>query len=135
MLKLDQSAWRVKNAPFFSLESPTFFLCSFLLLSRRETILFPWKVDDLLPKLKRKVALFSVHYDLFFLLDSQVVRSFCPKECFTTPRVVMRVTYARLSSERSSECLFKEVNQPGETMSRRYITYPVGDACLDLICK
>ena len=77
------------------MESPTFFLCYFFLLSRRETILFPWKVDDLLPKRKGKVALFSVHYDMFFLLDSQVVCIFCPKECLTTLRVVMCPNYTR----------------------------------------
>ena len=73
--------------------------------------------------------------DLFFLLDSQVVYIFYPKECLTTLKVVMRATYTRLILERSSGCLFKEVNRPGETMSMRYMPYPVGDVCLDLICK
>ena len=36
---------------------------------------------------------FLVRYDLFFLLDSQVIRIFCPKKCLTTLRVVMSVTY------------------------------------------
>ena len=75
-------------------------------------ILFPWKIDDLLTKPKGKVALFLCVYDMFFLLDSQVVRIFCPKECLTTLRVVMRATYTCLSSERSSGFLFKEVNRP-----------------------
>ena len=78
---------------------------------------------------------FSVRYDMFFLLDRQVVHIFFPKECLTTLRVVMRTTYTCLSSGRSSGCLFKEVNRPGETMSRRYMPYPVGDVCLVLICK
>ena len=82
----------------------------------------------------REGGAFLVRYDLFFLLDSQVVRIFCPKECLTTFRVVMCATYTCLSSERSSRCLFKEVNKPGETMSRRYMPYSVGDVCLDLIC-
>ena len=74
-------------------------------------------------------------YDMFFLLDSQVVRIFCPKEYLTTLRVVMRAIYTRSSSERSSVCLFKDDNRPGETVSRRYMPYPVGDVCLDLTCK
>ena len=45
----------------------------------------------------------------------------------------MRATYTCLSSERSFGSLFKEVNRLGETMSRRYMPYPVGDVCLDLI--
>ena len=76
-----------------------------------------------------------MRYDLFFLLDSPVVGIFYPKKCLTTLRVVMSVTYTCLSSERSSGCLFKDVNQPGETVSRWYMPYQVGDVCLDLICK
>ena len=76
-----------------------------------------------------------MRYDMFFLLDSQVVRIFYPKKCLTTFRVVMRVTYTRLSSERSTRCLFKDDNRPGKTVSRRYMPYPVGDVCLDLTCK
>ena len=81
------------------------------------------------------MALFSVRYDMFFLLDSQVVRIFCPKECLTTLRVVMCATYIRSSLERSSGCLFKDDNWPEETVSRRYMPYPVEDVCLDLTCK
>ena len=69
---------------------------------------------------------FLVHYDLFFLLDSQVVCIFCPKKCLTTLRVVMCVTYTRSSSERLSGCLFKDDKRPGETISRRYMPYPIG---------
>ena len=76
-----------------------------------------------------------MRYDLIFLLDSQVVFIFCPKKCLTTLRVVMRVTYTLSSSERSSRCLFKDDNQSEETISMRYIPYPVGDVCLDLNCK
>ena len=32
---------------------------------------------------------FLVRYDMFFFLDSQVVRLFCSKECLTTLRVVI----------------------------------------------
>ena len=78
---------------------------------------------------------FFVRYDMFFLLDSHAIRIFCPKECLTTLRVVMCMTHTRLSSKRSFGCLFKEVNRPGETMSRRYMPYPIGDVCLDLICN
>ena len=81
------------------------------------------------------MALFSVRYDLFFLLDSQVVRIFYPNECLTTLRVVMCATYTRSSSERSSGCLFRDDNQPEETVSRRYMAYPIGDVCLSLTCK
>ena len=76
-----------------------------------------------------------MRYDLFFLFDSQVIPIFCPKKCLTTLRVVMRVTYTRSSLERSSGCLFKDDNRPGETISRRYMPFPVGDVCLDLTCK
>ena len=67
-----------------------------------------------------------MHYDKFFLLDSQVIHIFCPKKCLTTLRVVMHVTYTCSSSERSSGCLFKDDNRLGETVSRRYISYLVG---------
>ena len=59
MLKLDFFSLKSENSLLFSMESRTFFFCSFLLLSRRKAILFPWKVDDLLPKWKGNVALFS----------------------------------------------------------------------------
>ena len=98
-------------------------------------ILFPWKVDDFLLKRKGKVVLFFVRYDPFFLLDSQVVLIFCPKKCLTTLRVVMRLTYTRPSLERSFRCLFKDNNRLGETISRRYMPYLIGDVCLDLTCK
>ena len=75
---------------------------------------------------------FLVRYDLFFLLDSPVIRTFCLKKCLTTLRVVMSMTYTCLSSERSSECLFKEVIRPGGTVSTRYIPYLDGGVCLDL---
>ena len=76
-----------------------------------------------------------MRYDLFFLIDSQVVRIFYPKECLTTLRLVMRATYTCSSSERSSGCLSKDDNRPGETVSRRHMPYLVGDVCLDLTCK
>ena len=72
-------------------------------------------------------------YDLFFFLNSRVVCIFCLKKCLTILKVVMRVTYS--SSERSSGCLFKDDNRPGETVSRRYMPYSVGDVGLDLTCK
>ena len=73
-----------------------------------------------------------MRYDLLFLLDSPVVRTFYLKKCLTTLRVVMSMTYTCSSSERPSECLFKEVIRPGGTVSKRYIPYPDGDVCLDL---
>ena len=81
------------------------------------------------------MALFSVRYDMFFLLVSQVVRIFYPKECLTTLMVVMCATYTRSSAEMSSGCLFKDDNRPEETVSRWYMPYPVGDVCLDLTCQ
>ena len=75
---------------------------------------------------------FLVHYDLFFLLDSLVVRTFCLKKCMTTLRVVMNMTYTCSGSKRSFGCLFKEVIRLGETVSKRYIPYPDGDVCLDM---
>ena len=42
------------------------------------------------------------------------------------------MTYTCSSSERSPGCLFKEVIRPGGTVSKRYISYPDGDVCLDL---
>ena len=76
-----------------------------------------------------------MRYDLFFLLDSPVVRIFYPKKCLTTLRMVMSVTYTCSSSERSSGCLFKDDNWLGKIVSRRYMPYPVGDVCLDMTCK
>ena len=76
-----------------------------------------------------------MRYNLFFLLDSQVVRIFYPTKCLTTLKVVMRVTYTRPSLERSFECPFKDDNLPGETVSMRYMPYSVGDVCLDLTCR
>ena len=78
---------------------------------------------------------FLVRYNMFSLLDSQVVRIFYPKESLTTLKVVIRATYTRSSLERSSGCFFKDDNQPGETVSRRYMPYLVRDICLDLTCK
>ena len=80
-------------------------------------------------------GVFLVRYDMFFLLDSPVDRIFCPKKCLTTLRVVISVTFTCSSSERSSGCLFKDANRPGETVSRQYMPYPVGDVCLDLTYK
>ena len=74
-------------------------------------------------------------YDLFFLLDSPVVRTFCLKKCLTSIKVVMSMTYTCSSSERSSGYLFKEVIRPGVTMSKRYIPYLNGGVCLDLTDK
>ena len=76
-----------------------------------------------------------MRYDLFFLLDSPIVRIFYPKKCLTTLKVVMSMTYTCSSLERSSKCLFKEVIRLGDTASRRYIPYPDGDVCFDLTCK
>ena len=73
-----------------------------------------------------------MHYDMFFLLDSPVVCTFCLKICLTTLRVVTSMTNTCSSSERSSECLFKEVIWPRGTASKRYIPYPNGGVCLDL---
>ena len=70
---------------------------------------------------------FLMRYDLFFLLDSLVARTFCLKKCLTTLRVVMSMTYTCSSSKRSFGCLFKEVIRPGGTVSKRYIPYPGGD--------
>ena len=59
MLKLDSSLSRVKTL-FFSVWNHVPFssvISSFL--SRRKVILFPWKVEDFLPKRKGKVVLFS----------------------------------------------------------------------------
>ena len=78
---------------------------------------------------------FLVRYDPFFLSDSQVICIFCRKKCLTTLRVVIRVAYTLSSSERSSRCLFKDDNWPGETVFGRRMPYPVGDVCLDLTCK
>ena len=75
---------------------------------------------------------FLMRYDLFFLLDSLIVRTFCLKKCLTTLRVVMSMTYTCSSPKRSSGCLFKEVIWPGGTVSKRYIPYPDEDVCLDL---
>ena len=122
MKTLHFSEWN--HLPFSSVLSP--------FLSRRKAILFPWKVEDIIPKQKGKVALFLVRFDLFFLLDSPVVLTFCLKKCLTTLRVVMSMTYTCLSSERSSGCLFKEVIRPGGIVSKRYIPYPDGEVCLDL---
>ena len=52
---------------------------------------------------------FLVRYDMFFLLDSPVIRTFYLKKCVTTLRVVMSMTYTCSSLERSFGCLFKEV--------------------------
>ena len=69
---------------------------------------------------------FFVRYDIFFLLDSLVVRIFCLKKCLTTLRVVMSVSYTYSSSEMAPGCLFKDDSRPGETTSRRYMPYLVG---------
>ena len=76
-----------------------------------------------------------MRYDLFFLLDSLVVRIFYLKKSLTTLRVVMSVSYTYSGSERAPGCLFKDDSRPGETLSRRYMPYPVGDVCLGLTCK
>ena len=47
----------------------------------------------------------------------------------------MSVNYTCSSSERSSECLFKDDNQPRKIVSRRHMLNQVGDVCLDLTCK
>ena len=96
-------------------------------------MLFPWNIDNLLSK--GEGGAFLMRYDLFFLLDSLFVCIFCPKKCLTTLKVVMSMTYTCSSSERSSGCLFKDDNQPGKTISKRHMLYPVGDVCLDLTCK
>ena len=75
---------------------------------------------------------FLVRYDLLFLLNSLVVLTFCLKKCLTTLKVVMSMTYTYSSSERSPECLFKEVFRLRGTVSKRYISYSNGDVCLDL---
>ena len=76
-------------------------------------------------------GIFLVRYDMFFFLDSPIVRTFYLKKCLTTLRVVVSMTYSCSSSERSSGCLFKEVIRPGGTVSQRYIPYPDEDVCLD----
>ena len=74
-------------------------------------------------------------YDLFFLLDSLVVRIFCLKKCLTILRVVMSMSYTYSISERALGCLFKDDSRPGETVSRRYMPYPIRDVYLGMTCK
>ena len=52
-----------------------------------------------------------MRYDPFFLLSGPVTLTFRPKECSTTLRVVMNMTYFCSSSERSPRCLFKRVTR------------------------
>ena len=86
-------------------------------------------------KTEKEDDAFLVHYDIFFLLDSQVVSIFCHNKCLTTLRLVMRITYIRSSSKRSSGCLFKDDNRSGDTVSKRHMPYSVRDVCLDLTCR
>ena len=108
------------------MESRTFFVLSFLPF-------IPQEGDSRFPsETGGEGSVFPVRYDLFFLLDSPFIHTFCLKKCLTTLRVVMSMTYTCSSSERSSECLFKEVIRSGGTVSKGYIPYPIGCVCLDL---
>ena len=114
------------------MESRTFFFCSFLLFILKEGDPFSMESRRFPSKTEGEGGAFLVRYDLFFLLDSPVVRTLCLKKCLTTLRVVMSMTYTCSSSERSFGCLFKEVIRLGGTVSKRYIPYPNGNVCLDL---
>ena len=115
------------------MESLTFFFCYFLIFIPKE--------GDPLSKENRKFpsetegegGAFLMCYDIFFILDSPVVRTFRLKKCLTTLRVVMSMTYTFSILKRSSGCLFKKVIRPGGIVSKRYIPYLDGDVCLDLI--
>ena len=115
------------------MESRTFFFRSFLLFIPKEGDPLSMESRRFPSKTKGECGAFLLRYDLFFLLDSTVVRTFYLKKCLTTLKVVMSMTYTCSSSERSSGCLFKEVIRPGGTMSKRYIPYPDGDVCLHFI--
>ena len=117
------------------MESRTFFFRSFLLFIPKEGDPLSMESRRFSSETEREGCTFLVRYDMFFLLDSPVVRTFYLKKCLTTLRVVMSMTYTCSSSERSSGYLFTEVIRLGGTMSKRYIPYPDGDVCLDLTDK
>ena len=73
-----------------------------------------------------------MRYDPFFLLSGLVARIFCHKECSTTLRVVMNMTYSCSSSKRSLGCLFNEVTRERRVVPKRYIPSPDGDIHLGL---
>ena len=114
------------------MESRTFFFCSFLFFILKEGDPLSMESRRFPSETEGEGGIFPLHYDLFFLLDSLIVRTFCLKKCLTTLRVVMSVTFTCSSSKRSLECIFKEVIRPGGTVSKSYISYPDGDVCLDL---
>ena len=108
MLKLDSFCLESENTLFFSMESHTFFFFSFLLFIQKE--------GDPPSETEGEGGASFACYDMFFLLDSPVVRLFCLKRYLTNLRVVMSVTYICSSLERSPECLFKDDNRPCETV-------------------
>ena len=114
------------------MESRTFFFRSFLLFILKEGDPLSMENRRFPSETEGEGGVFFLRYDLFFLLDSLIVRTFYLKKCMTILRMVMRMTYTCSSSERLSGCLFKEVIRPGGTVSKRYIPYPDGDVCLDL---
>ena len=73
-----------------------------------------------------------MRYDPFFLLSGPVTRTFHPKECSTTLRVVMNMTYSCSSLERSPGCLFKGVARARGVVPKQYIPSPDGDIHLGL---
>ena len=71
-------------------------------------------------------------YDLFFPLDRQVARIFCPKKCLIALRVVTCVTHRRIlvQAERLDNCLLKDGSRPGEVVLMHYVSCPAGEVCL-----
>ena len=78
---------------------------------------------------------FIVRYDPFFLLSGPVIRIFYPKECSTTLRVVMSMTYSCSSLERSPGCLFKGVTRARGVVPKRCIPSLDGDVHLGLASR
>ena len=100
------------------MESHTFFFRSFLIFIPKEGDPHSMESRRFPSVTGGEGGSFLVHYDMFVLLDSPVVYTFCLKICLTTLRVVVSMTYTCSSSERSSECLFKEVIWPKGTASK-----------------
>ena len=113
------------------MKSRTFFFHFFSLFIPKEGYPLSMESRRFPSETEGEGGIFLVRYDLFFFLDTPVVRTFYLKKCLTTLRVVVSMNYSCSSSERSFGCLFKEVIRLRGTVSKRYIPYPNEDVCLD----
>ena len=76
-----------------------------------------------------------MRYDLFFPLDSQVVRIFSPNTCLTAFRVLTCVTHGWILVQTEASRPVAFLKMLADIVPMHYISYPTEEVCLGLAGK